>query len=1524
MQGLPELGDLKKKSGTNLPELGNLKKKDDGAFGASQLLPESAKDGAQIPELHPEDVRRAEFLAKDKNDFLQKRLTQVTDSLSNAFHNESVVLEALSNAEGKINASKEVLTRELTKLVQDGSMTEDDANAQLQSELKKVYDTELSSNEGYNKKLDEYNTKVSTITTKEQRDYARQKIELEKPEVFRGEGFTASAYNAINYAMPASFTGFMTAEKTKEIDFKQKYLEKLREQDPDEVLDDRSDIGTMNLFGLEIPTTPQSFMKMIKGEENAKESVSDRIKRVEKDISDQQSRQLKFLSNSLELSEKLSLIETPVDFTDGITFMEIRKLLGSQLPQMATAVLLPMAGSYVQEFGNMYVDNVAAVAAKENNLKEGQASVDQMIKVINSDKGNEIINKSSIAGAASASLDMIGIGALGKVFNPLLKGTVKKGLKDTGKKAIKDWLVSAAIEGVTEGVQGNIGEYSKANLTGEDFKVDIKKTLNEAASGSAVSLILGGAGVSMRQARQYFKNEKQITRRNALDLVESGDIDGLIVQGDEFIGEKLSEKELSLAEQEKELFNIAEEEVYGEDNSGGPKESPASTEEVLPVGDKAEPISEVPSRETDRSSIEDVKENNKDLGNEIIPAVGSNSLAMPVNLEFLKNLPAKAKKLYKKYLKTQGLFPTSIFKRLGDKGGAINKKFFEASRSINDLQKAINRDRKFMRNSATTETKSGKVTVSHKRTFSFGNVELSKTEKETFHKALQGDTKSRGKLSDRELDALDKMRQDLDGLTQQMIEEGVVTGDLAATFSANKGVYVHRSFQAFTDPKWKDNVPAQYKKAYKDFMRNEWHIIRNEEIDQQHESDLRSYKEGLASFESKNKDKLDNYASEMSKFENGSIDKKPRKPTLSRKKPRKPVKKSHVTPMTEEQITDAMYGLLNRAEGKKFISDGVLGGNDMDILKRKKNLPVEVRNLLGEHKDPFQVYAKSIKNMVSLLENQKFLTDMASPEFGQFFSTQRTDEMNALAFSESVFVENGMSPLYTTDELKEALNDTGIKEYPKWYKIVMKTIGTAKYSKTVLSPTTHSRNIFGNFFFVAMNGHWRLNKLTDLKSLFKSDESSREYIGKLIGLQILNSDVVSGELRQVVMQVEGNSSDAIYDIDKKGPIKRLLKKTSQLYAGEDNIFKIYAFENEKARYRKAYPNWTEQELDEKAAWIVRNTYPNYDYIPLLVKEIGKFPLMGTFVAFSSETLRVSKNTLILASKEMKTPETRVAGITRMTGIITAMSFSTLIISEVNKRLGFSDEDDEAVALLGAPWSKNSQILVLYKNGDEVAYIDLKALDPSGYMKSILLAMRRGETIEQGAGDALKEFLDPFISEDMLMSRFIDLSRNTKQNGSKVWEYTDTDAEKAAKISAHVLGGLEPGVKSQGERLVKGYNEEINEYGKVHKFSDELWSIGGIRISRFKASTSFKFKLNAIKKNSKDVFAETYKDIDNANRANEELIKEGHAYYKAAIQLGSTPSQLRKIMKTEAHLSDLLIRQIITGSPITLREPRNKR
>jgi len=363
-----------------------------------------------------------------------------------------------------------------------------------------------------------------------------------------------------------------------------------------------------------------------------------------------------------------------------------------------------------------------------------------------------------------------------------------------------------------------------------------------------------------------------------------------------------------------------------------------------------------------------------------------------------------------------------------------------------------------------------------------------------------------------------------------------------------------------------------------------------------------------------------------------------------------------------EKILDIEHGPSSQLSRSK------LGAKDISILKGRKDIPEPIRELMGEYHDPRVNFAKSMYRMVNLLENQKFLTDLREQFTGVYFippgeirkgfveiSSEGSDTMAPL---------NGWSaPI----EVRDALNNyfgPSAKPRDAWdrlFRNYVKMTAFFKYGKTILSPVTHFRNFVGNVFFMVNNAY---NPFTGKSALAFKDAwtnmknlEDRKYVSRLTELRVLSNGSYIGSIRELLNTMNADSVDQFFEGKLGSGANKFRKGIEDTYQAEDDFYRIMAFETEKARYSKSWYGQpfesltpAQQDAIEKhAAELVTALMPTYSMIPEIVKDIQKFPLTGTFVAFPAEMFRVTMNQWRQIGRDISDPRTRGIGFQRLIG-----------------------------------------------------------------------------------------------------------------------------------------------------------------------------------------------------------------------------------------------------------------------------------
>lgn len=741
-----------------------------------------------------------------------------------------------------------------------------------------------------------------------------------------------------------------------------------------------------------------------------------------------------------------------------------------------------------------------------------------------------------------------------------------------------------------------------------------------------------------------------------------------------------------------------------------------------------------------------------------------------------------------------------------------------------------------------------------------GSNKLSGVGKERLNLALRGEADALADLPLTVQKQVVKMREHIDALSRRLIANGLAEGDLELTIEENMGAYVTRSYQVFDDPKWKDKVPADVRNTAHAWMRQEF---PNE---------------------------------------------------------------------TEEQIRNRIDDLLYKENAPlALIAGRKLGSKDLSITKKRKNVPPELRALMGEYSDPFVNYVRSVTKMSYLAANHEFLTLAKAAGEGKFFferdAEDRPQGFNAQIAAEGSDVLRPLNGLMTTPEIKAAFEETFSKpissgllgQVYKWY---MRATGLTKYAKTVLSPVTHVRNFLGNAETAIANGHWnvfegrkalgpakefvRAELPEFVRRFVSSKEEAQKAVLRYVKLGLIGEDVHAGELREVLRDATDDmpaevSNNLLIQAAKKGG-----GAISATYQLGDAVWKIYGFENERARYKAAYEKagqpLTDKELDDKAAEVVRNTLPTYSMIPRLVKELRAAPLIAPFVSFPAEVVRTKFQTLKLTAKELADPIRRGIGAQRLAGLALSLTIPYALTALARFILGIGDEEDEDLRKFVPPWSKNSDILWLSREPGKAGWIDLSYTFPSNYYRDPIRALFSGDNWEDSFASATGEAFQPVIGEELLAEKLLDLARNTTKDGRPVYNPQDEPYDRLKQSSEHVWKAFEPGAVTSLQRNIKAWTGHVEQTGRSYDPGQEALSVlAGARVNETDFEQSLGFQARRYSENVEDATAifrqefgsrastPTAQSVEDAyqrsNKARQSLFNELHASSQAAIRLG---------------------------------------
>jgi hypothetical protein len=466
------------------------------------------------------------------------------------------------------------------------------------------------------------------------------------------------------------------------------------------------------------------------------------------------------------------------------------------------------------------------------------------------------------------------------------------------------------------------------------------------------------------------------------------------------------------------------------------------------------------------------------------------------------------------------------------------------------------------------------------------------------------------------------------------------------------------------------------------------------------------------------------------------------------------------------------------------------------LRKKNEDIPVEFRQLLGEIKDPLKNYANTtskLENYLASIQYQQSLHDLLV-ESG-IASTEQAPGLTPLSpDSEEWSYLNG---LYVPLEVKQAMEDmAGLGPMKNdFFGVLGKIAQAGKLSKTVLSPTTAFRNVYSGLFLALNSGHYtllnvgtkegRTNLQRSVITAFGSKKSKKELQlerEELIRLGVLGDASRAGELVAILNDLSIANDKGVINIAKR------------LYAFGDDFYKVSGFYTERKRLMEA--GLTEEAATAKAAQRIRNSYPTYSYVPRNIQKLRRNPLIGSFVSFPYEVVRTTKNNLLYVAEDLRAGRKKMA-MQRASGMILANGALTALSLGTRNLLGLSDEDDENIKSLNPPYSADSELIYTGITEEGVNFIDGTAIFPS---EVIIKPLRMifdnpdADNLAERVEEMLYETATPYISLDLTTKAFKELRDNQDEYGRKIYD------EGAGPTDSKLMNGFFHSEKGPGQIL----------------------------------------------------------------------------------------------------------------------------
>lgn len=584
---------------------------------------------------------------------------------------------------------------------------------------------------------------------------------------------------------------------------------------------------------------------------------------------------------------------------------------------------------------------------------------------------------------------------------------------------------------------------------------------------------------------------------------------------------------------------------------------------------------------------------------------------------------------------------------------------------------------------------------------------------------------------------------------------------------------------------------------------------------------------------------------------------------------------------TDDRSIDLVIGEFLRTKGQKMppLRGRGVGTNDLTSLKHRQEIPKELRDLMGEYKDPRVNFQRTVLKLTNMIETARFQQDLADVGIDSFL--WRQDNPNRPEGLAAIKPTGGrtdkslgpLNGLLTYPEIRDLI--TGARDnrnLSPFFRVLAGASLGVKVSKTILSSSTQIRNVISGVGFLIKNGvHPRKafkaviesGKLLTAEMKGSTDEAVRHAVAEYTRRGIIGEDITSGELEYLLRAVwtrsdmeflfdEAQTADIIAanaSNKLKGPIKKLWNVLQKFYVNGDALWKIAGYELEKARYRHAFPN--EESLSEFAAERVKQQYPTYGRVFQWAKALRLNPTIGTFVSFPAEVFRNDINILKQARQDIQSRDPKIMriGFARLAGL--SLYLTTPLLAAMFSMSTFgtdvTDEEDQAVRELKPDWEKAG--VFVYAGRDEYGVpiaVDFSYLYTDQSILKPLVAVAHNRDPKQ----ALDELTSPFISPDISTNALVELWKNyDAQRGKPIYDTKTSGWDFLKDFMGHYWKAARPGVANDADLLIDAIEGRKRSDGRVISVEQAFWRFFGIRsasedpaVKAFFAARGYKWNL----------------------------------------------------------------------------------
>jgi hypothetical protein len=769
---------------------------------------------------------------------------------------------------------------------------------------------------------------------------------------------------------------------------------------------------------------------------------------------------------------------------------------------------------------------------------------------------------------------------------------------------------------------------------------------------------------------------------------------------------------------------------------------------------------------------------------------------------------------------------------------------------------------------------------------------------------------------------VEKYRNDIDENSRNILKEvNTLTKGQSETIEANIGSYMTRPFEKFTNKNWNIGLAetrdrAKFARA-SDFVRNQ--IL--DEAKQEVADAARNNRPPVERFRKINETGIvpkDILMGEMQRI----------------------VEEGGLAQGTPREYDFTSYGL----------------SKNLSMLKKRQEIPDEIRYLLGEITDPSIRYAMTMQKLINLRVNNRTLQNLRDQglKAGLFFDYPAPNTIQFAAEGSKVL--EPLNGIYMPkDVASQMMNFDAAASSDAAYRTFAKLNAWIKKAKTVYSIKSQVRNFIFNIPIQIQNGNFSfLSGVGKTVRMIQSDygfgpdtPAIRSSLRRAIKLGVVNNSKFN-EMEALMRDanLDNNSIDnfieryfskinpkfAKFGLNAiKGP-KLADEFMSYLYRSGDNFHKLQLW-GYRTKALMDGKGLSREQAEIEAADYANNAFPTYEKLGRFLKAFRANIFAKNFISWDAERIRNTYHSLRQAIEDIKTPGMEKYGVRAIMGNIIAFTIARSAQLFTVGALGYAKYKVDDLNRLAPRYQKDSTLVPigLDKEKGEVTYVDFSFSDAYDVFNQPINAFLNAENLERGLANAVGSLVGNFIGVSIATDMAANLIKNQRSDGSQI---TNPKASLARQISDYTqFAGrvLEPGTVSDMRQLFYAIKGEPDPFfgpkAPVPSLPGVTSAFSGFRVQKLNLANELSKKAVAfnsdIAKSTSLLSSELKRrgtpseaDITSGGmemlRAREESFKDMRQAYKAAVGWGLSVRDATAAM-SEGNMSRANIQAVVSGT-----------